>query len=971
MPVSTRSKAQLGQSLDCVTSSRVNPPRRLVVPRQGKAVVTDFVEDGSPSNIVANGEKLVASFGISKCSSNRCMTCPKLVFSKQFTSNVTHKTYDIINHTSENLSCHSQNLVYLLTCSSCNLQYVGETTIPLHRRINIHRTSKTGCEHMINHYKEVCVGSHFTVQIIEYFSGTGYINNDPCPDARKIRLDREDYWMKTLRTIYPYGLNDRARKTNQTSSVGSLFPSIPQLNVRRERSRKNNKQHIHMSENNFFEFVNTEITNTKNAYFNIKNTLMSLRKKVLKKVASSIMLETIEMEMRNKQFFDYIADIIDTKLYKSDKSKTKFIPNYICSLKFDNKSVESIHLSKIFRNPEVISLLPEELQKDENIPVVTYILGSTIRNKILNYKDTVNSILVNDEHSPPFDSEPCDCSQSEFCNPDHQHIITGDLRIIENNKLRKLLTKGPNYREPRSLNFGKAEVNIKSAIISLIDKICLNPKYDKVSLLNWKTLVLNKVKERIKTLKRKHQPRKTKPILSEPDVVEYLKSLQHKFVIVTIDKAANNFAFVCKRFYISRLLLEVGVGDSGGTQTYSRVIKATHEIISENKSFCKEFGLDLTEEEESLPIMYWMPKMHKSPVGFRFIVASKMCSTKPLTKVISRVFKLIYMHIESFHRKNKFYSHYNKFWVVQNTFPIIDRLNKLNSQKKAKSISTFDFSTLYTTIPHHLLVQILSELIEIVFDFYAKDKKYRLGFSNTSLYFTTRGTENRYFTKSSLKDAVSFLIQKCYFTIGNLAFKQDIGIPMGIDPAPFWANLFLYKYEKEFVDKLISEKSTRAYLYGNTGRFIDDLCAINDRSDFKDSHKQIYPEELELKLEHSGLHATFLDLDITIQENIFVYKLFDKRDKFPFFIVRMPHLDSNIPSNIFYGAFFSETLRIARCSLLKEDFVSRMEKLLERMTYQGGCLKLLLKQIHKAYARYPTAFKSFNCPVERLIFDII
>ena len=78
---------------------------------------------------------------------------------------------------------------------------------------------------------------------------------------------------------------------------------------------------------------------------------------------------------------------------------------------------------------------------------------------------------------------------------------------------------------------------------------------------------------------------------------------------------------------------------------------------------------------------------------------------------------------------------------------------------------------------------------------------------------------------------------------------------MGIDPAPFWANLFLYKYEKSFVDKLISEMSTRAYLYGNTGCFIDYLCAINDREDFKNSHKNIYPDELELKLEHSGLHV--------------------------------------------------------------------------------------------------------------------
>ena len=78
---------------------------------------------------------------------------------------------------------------------------------------------------------------------------------------------------------------------------------------------------------------------------------------------------------------------------------------------------------------------------------------------------------------------------------------------------------------------------------------------------------------------------------------------------------------------------------------------------------------------------------------------------------------------------------------------------------------------------------------------------------------------------------------------------------------------------------------------------------------------------LELKLEH----ATFLDLDITIKDGIFVYKLFDKRDAFGFPIVRMPFIESNIPSNIFYGAVFSEILRIARCTLLFEDVVPRLQ----------------------------------------------
>ena len=44
----------------------------------------------------------------------------------------------------------------------------------------------------------------------------------------------------------------------------------------------------------------------------------------------------------------------------------------------------------------------------------------------------------------------------------------------------------------------------------------------------------------------------------------------------------------------------------------------------------------------------------------------------------------------------------------------------------------------------------------------------------------------------------------------------------------------------------------------------------------------IYPKELELKVEYQGDHATFLILDITINDGIFIYNLFDKKIRFPF-----------------------------------------------------------------------------------------
>ena len=82
----------------------------------------------------------------------------------------------------------------------------------------------------------------------------------------------------------------------------------------------------------------------------------------------------------------------------------------------------------------------------------------------------------------------------------------------------------------------------------------------------------------------------------------------------------------------------------------------------------------------------------------------------------------------------------------------------------------------------------------------------------------------------------------------------------------------------------------------------------------------IYLKELELKVEYHGDHATFLKLDITIKEGTFIYKLFDKRDSFLFSFVRMPHIESNIPQNIFYSVIKSVILRTACSTLCLRDF---------------------------------------------------
>ena len=58
-------------------------------------------------------------------------------------------------------------------------------------------------------------------------------------------------------------------------------------------------------------------------------------------------------------------------------------------------------------------------------------------------------------------------------------------------------------------------------------------------------------------------------------------------------------------------------------------------------------------------------------------------------------------HVKSFHNRSRFYSNFKQFWVVQNSFAIVEKLTKVDHKTNAKTmLCTFDFSTLYTTIPH-------------------------------------------------------------------------------------------------------------------------------------------------------------------------------------------------------------------------------------------------------------------------------
>ena len=80
-----------------------------------------------------------------------------------------------------------------------------------------------------------------------------------------------------------------------------------------------------------------------------------------------------------------------------------------------------------------------------------------------------------------------------------------------------------------------------------------------------------------------------------------------------------------------------------------------------------------------------MTKRHETPSEAGFIIAFKNFSNKTIVRFNFQNLK----NTENFQNKNEFYSSYKKFWVVGNYFPIIGKLNVINTVKRLNKPSAY------------------------------------------------------------------------------------------------------------------------------------------------------------------------------------------------------------------------------------------------------------------------------------------
>ena len=339
---------------------------------------------------------------------------------------------------------------------------------------------------------------------------------------------------------------------------------------------------------------------------------------------------------------------------------------------------------------------------------------------------------------------------------------------------------------------------------------------------------------------------------------------------------------------------------------------------------------------------------------FRFIIASKHCTTKRVSKNLSSIFTLFQKQIDAYYRQAHFYSGIKSYWIINNRDHVLRAIDKSRVRKSAKCLSSFDFSTLYTKIPHDKLIDVLGKIIDFAFKGGTRNKISVNSFGRADWLKDSDGDQSSFiYTKEMIRKSVDFLIRNSYFKLGNKLFRQDIGIPMGSDPAPAFANLFLFHYESSWLMSIKKSNNILARKFGQVFRYIDDLLALNDGHSFEQYHHKIYPPELQLNKENEDDTCTdFLDMHIEIKDGVFTTRLYDKRDYFGFNITRLPFRDSNIPAKMFYSSIAAECLRICRATTIDKHATSSIKSVVSRMVKQGAVMSRAKSTVMKLLNRH-------------------
>ena len=885
------------------------------------------------------------------CRAPRCLTCRNLSPSRCFVSSVTghHLFFD----NSAEFSCKSDFIVYLIECTSCNVQYVGSTTQPLHKRMNGHRSSVKKLNtyfarhfQLANHsFKDVRIKIIDAINVKDYPSKL---------EATSALHKLEQHYIDCLVSLFPLGLNDRTLKMG-TVSANTISHSAYFCSPIPRRKRSHGCRKSYKPNKLIFSTLslnNSSIISELYNLFSIKNfhgfylKLKSLNNNCIKYLNNSI------NEHHDKYFIIIIKSFYFNKIsnkhgFNVDKS------NFIL-VEFLSKEIDKVKLHSLFSNKQLLSKIPDCISTNFKKPMFMYKLNRPLCTIVYNYNRFLKSLDLNKLQE--IHNSSCHCEEyPNFIYKPVNHVITGDMNIIQDPKLRNVLKMGPKIRANGSFNKKKIYDSLCKSFDDYISRVSTKNDFPVSHFTSWRKSVFRILRFQVFNL-RKNINNISSFDFSFQDVRNHpeLRKLQQHFIICSIDKASSNYSLVCKKHYTSILVNELGFNPSTlvplGNDTYQPVTNASQDIVTEHVSVLSNlFEINVSDSNKKIPLLFAIPKMHKVPYKFRFISGARACSTKQISVLLNNALLVIRNKLKADCFKACSETPFNYFLSINSTNEFLTKLKCLPEVWHAR---VYDFSTLYTKLNLESVKTNLFQLFDDIFNAYTR-KFLCVPYNKGSGFFSHKPYNSFYtFNKSLIKEAVNFVLFQTFTIFAGQCFKQIKGVPMGGNCSPLLADLFLCVCEIDFLKAQKEKGNFNIYkILSKASRYIDDIVVY----DFKYFHNyihDIYPTDLQVDRSGDDPYCVdYLDVNLLFSNGKVQTSVFHKVELFNFNVTTLTFPENCAPISLGYNVFAGQVLRYGRICSNLNMFVLRVKKTVNLLSSRGYvCNELtvyFLRILHK------------------------
>ena len=389
----------------------------------------------------------------------------------------------------------------------------------------------------------------------------------------------------------------------------------------------------------------------------------------------------------------------------------------------------------------------------------------------------------------------------------------------------------------------------------------------------------------------------------------------NNYVCTPVDKAANNIAFICPKFYLENICREIGFEKkqfNNQSGFYVPCTTSIDDLVKQHIQMSKVYKLDVEQTDCNVPQLYGIPKFHKTPLKFRFIAGAANSSTKPISVLLLNVLTLFKTHFTGYCGKIERVTGHKRYISVDSSWNVIQKLNK--NESNFDTAHTYDFSTLYTRLSHDSVIHELHWLTDLLFDNVSKKGcKYVNCLKNKSKYATvafydkedTTDARRVCLDRFMVKNLILDVITNSYITFSGQLMRQRSGIPMGGNASPLVADLVLSAYEYKY----LCQKSVKWSSSTSIFRYIDDILAVN--KNITTMIDNAYPNELGIT-SASGNNGKLDYLDFTIQIGSKNLNLYNKTDVFNFDVIRSYHASSCVRKSMITGVIIGNLVRYVR-----------------------------------------------------------